>query len=60
MTTLLKRPLPVRREVPAATGAVESAELGADLDRLQRQEQVERNRRREEELARLRELARFD
>ena len=48
-------------EVIAGCETLESFQrLRDDLDRLQRQEQVERDRRREEELARLRELARFD
>ena len=40
--------------------AIDSAELAEDLTRIERAERAELDRKRQEELARLRELARFD
>ena len=45
---------------PAPTVIRESAELAADRERLQREEEQRIDRERQEELARQRELARFD
>ena len=48
------RPEPSPEVVPV------SNDLAADLNRIEQTERTERDRRREEELARIRDLARFD
>lgn len=57
--TLPQTRAPERSAAPAP-GPVDSPDLAADLDRLEREERVRRDRVREEQLAQLRELARFD
>jgi hypothetical protein len=63
-TTLLKRPLPAADAPsvpsPSMFGPVAAPELTGELERLRVEEQERIDRERQEAIARLQELARFD
>jgi hypothetical protein len=59
-STTIDKAVPAEVRQQAGTGAGASAELGAELRRLEQAEQEQQERLRTEELARLRALQAFD